>query len=65
MSNKDKFIEMDLIPCRGDAACFTTGFMGDEIGRFGQLCADGAAFFVKFGSVNNEDLTPSSVRAVT
>jgi hypothetical protein len=20
---------MDLIPCRGDAGCFTTGFMGD------------------------------------
>jgi len=34
-------------------------------GRFGQLCADGAAFFVKFGSVNNEDLTPSSVLNMT
>lgn len=29
-SIKDKFIEMDFIPYRGDAGCFTTGFMGDE-----------------------------------
>jgi len=37
---------MDLIPFRGDAGCFTAGVMGDEEGRFGQPCADGAAFIV-------------------
>jgi hypothetical protein len=43
---------MDLIPCRGDAACFTTGFMMDEKRPYTSADADGAAFFVKFASLS-------------
>jgi hypothetical protein len=46
------------MPFRGDAGCFTTGVMGMNKGRFGQLGADGAVFFVKFGSLSTMKIWP-------
>ena len=46
------------MPFRGDAGCFTTGVMGMNKGRFGQLGADGAVFFVKFGSLSTMKIGP-------
>jgi len=40
------------MPFRGDAGCFAFGVMGMNKGRFGQPSADGAVFFVKFGSLS-------------
>jgi hypothetical protein len=40
------------MPFRGDAGCFTFGVMGMNKGRFGQLGADGAVFFVNFESLS-------------
>jgi len=37
---------MDLIPCRGDAVCLTTGIMRDGKRPYTSAGADGAAFCV-------------------
>jgi hypothetical protein len=43
-SSKKKFIEMDLIPCRGTQNASPLVSWGIGKGRFGQPGADGAAF---------------------
>jgi hypothetical protein len=42
---KTKLIEIDLIPFRGDAGCFATGFMRDDKRPYPKPGADGTAFF--------------------